>query len=72
MNTRYSAIVIQADKNKLLGDLLAIAQAEAKKRCGLKKGRIEVHEILFVPKLEIHVAVYSIPGVREERMKHAS
>jgi len=64
---KYSALVILANREKSLGDLLAIARAEAKKKVGLKKGRIRVHEILYVPKLDVHIAVFSAPDVRGGR-----
>lgn len=67
----YSALVIMADKDKPLGDLLAITRAEARRKLGLKKGRIFVHEIFYVPKLDIHVAVYSAPDVRGGRRNDA-
>jgi len=66
---KYSALVLLANREKSLGDLLAIARAEAKKKVGLKRGRITVHEILYIPKLDIHVAVFSAPDVRGERMR---
>ena len=66
---KYSALVIIADKKKTLGDILAIARAEAKKKAGLKKGRLDVHDVLYIPKLDVHVAVFSTPDVRGWRMK---
>ena len=65
---KYSALIINADRKKSLGDLLAIARAEAKKKCGLKRGIVEVHEVLYIPKLDVHVAVFSTPEVRGERL----
>ena len=67
----YSALVILADKEKPLGDLLSIARAEAKRKLGLEKCRILVHEIFYIPKLDVHVAVYSAPEVRGGRRKDA-
>ena len=67
----YSALVILAEREKPLGDLLAIARAEARRKLGLKKCRIRVHEIFYVPKLDVHVAVYCAPEVRGGRRKDA-
>jgi len=65
-----SAIVIRVnDKVKDFGDLLAIARAEAQKRHGVKRGSIEVKEIVFVPSLGVYVALYKAPDARGERSK---
>ena len=66
---KYSALVIRADRNKPLGELFAIARAEAKKKSGLKGGRVEVHELIYLSRIDIHVAVYCIPDVRDERVE---
>ncbi len=63
--------MILADKDKPLGDLLAITRAEARRKFGMKKGRIDVHEVLYIPKLDIHVAVFSAPDVRGGRRINA-
>ncbi|MFX0116858.1 MAG: hypothetical protein ACFFB3_20080 [Candidatus Hodarchaeota archaeon] len=65
----YSALVLLADRDKPLGDLLAITRAEAKRKLGLKKGRIRVHEIFYVAKLDVFVALFSAPDVRGGRRK---
>ena len=65
---KYWALVLRVDRKKTLGDLLASARAEAKKKFGLKRGRVEVHEVLYVPRLDVNVAVFSTPEVRGERM----
>lgn len=69
-SVKYSALVIRAKREKSLGDLLAIASAEAKKMYRLKQGRVEVYEVLYIPRLDVHVAVFSAPDVRVERMKN--
>jgi len=64
-----SALVIYAENDKPLGDLLAIARTEAKKKHGLKTGRVEVLAVHYVPRLGIYVAVYKTPEVRGRRLK---
>ena len=65
----HSALVIRAERDMPLGDLLAVARAEAKKRHGLKRGRIEIVEMFYVPRLSVHVALYRAPEVRGRRLK---
>jgi len=65
----YSALVIRAEKYMPLGDLLAIARAEAKKRHGLNCERVEVFEVFYVPRLDVYVALYRAPDVRGRRLK---
>jgi len=64
-----SALVIYAENDKPLGDLLAIARAEAMKKHGVKHERVEVFEITHVPRLGVYVAVYKTPEVRGRRLK---
>jgi len=66
----YSALVIHVEKSKDLGDVLAIARAEAKKKHGLKHERIDILDIVYVPRLEVYVALYKAPEVRGGRMKN--
>lgn len=61
---KYSSLVIRVEKDVSLGDLLAEAGAEAKKRHGMKHGKVKVYEMLYVPKLNVYVAVYKTPDVR--------
>jgi hypothetical protein len=63
-----SALVIRVNPRiRDLGDILAIARAEARKRHGLKHGRIEVVELLYAPRLGVYVALYKTPDVRGGR-----
>jgi len=68
-----SALVIHVNNKKVrdLGDLLAIARTEAKRRHGLEHVRIEVKEILYVPSLNVYVALYQAPAVRGGRSRDA-
>ena len=60
----FSALVIEMkQEDKDIGDLLQIACVEAMKRHHLKHGRIEVKEIIFVPRLKVYVALYKRPDV---------
>jgi hypothetical protein len=63
-----SALVIRVNEGvRDLGDLLAIARAEAMKRHGLKHSRVEVLEVVYIPRLDIYVAVYRTPDARGGR-----
>jgi len=65
-----SALVIHVnDRVKDVGDLLAIARAEARKRHGLKGVRIIVKEIVYVPSFRVYVALYKTPAVRGGRLR---
>jgi hypothetical protein len=71
--SELSALVIRVNgKIRDLGDLLAIARAEAMKRHGLKHGRVEVLEIVYVPSQSVYVALYKTPDVRGGRCKPKS
>jgi len=66
--SELSALVIRVNERiHDLGDLLAIARAEARKRHRLKHARIEVLEIIYVPSQRVYVALYRTPGVRGGR-----
>jgi hypothetical protein len=68
-----SALVIRVNEGvRDLGDLLAIARAEAMKRHGLKHSRVEVLEVVYVPRLGIYVAVYRTPEARGRRCKRGA
>jgi len=68
-----SALVIHVnEKVRDLGDLLAIARAEAKRRHGLKNVRVEVKEILYVPSLNVYVALYQAPAISGGRFRDHS
>lgn len=68
--SELSALVIRVNERiKDLGDLLAIARAEAQKRHHLKHSKAEVLEIIYVPRLDVYVALYRIPDVRGGRCK---
>jgi len=65
-----SAIVIQVtERVHDVGDLLAIASAEAQKRHGLKHERVTIKELVYVPRLAVYVALYGTPEVRGGRSK---
>lgn len=66
---QYSALVIAADKEKPLGDLLAIASAEAKKKHGLAHDRVDVVDVLYSVRLSVFVALYRSPDVMGGRAK---
>jgi hypothetical protein len=66
----YSALIIHVEKTKDFGDIVAIARAEAKKKSGIKNGKIMVHEIQYFPRIDAHVAVFSVSEVRERRLKN--
>lgn len=66
--SELSALVIKLnEKIRDLGDLLSIARAEAQKRHGLKHARIEVLEVIYVPRLNVYVALYRAHDVRGGR-----
>ena len=68
-----SALVIRVNEGvRDLGDLLAIARAEAMKRHGLKHSRVEVLEVVYIPRLDIYVAVYRTPDARGGRCKRGA
>lgn len=61
-----SALVIQINERmRDVGDVLAIARAEAQKKHGLKHRKVEVKEIVYVPRLNVYVALYKLPVVRK-------
>jgi hypothetical protein len=69
---KLSALVIHVDGRAMdLGDLLAVARAEARRRHGFKGGRILVKEILYVPSLDVYVALYQAPDVGGGRSEEA-
>ena len=49
--------------------MLAIARAEAKKKHGLKRERVEIQEIIYVPRVNVYVALYKIPDVRDKKSR---
>ena len=68
-----SALVIHVnEKVRDLGDLLAIARAEARRRHGLRRVRIDVKEVLYVASLDVYVALYQAPAVRGGRFRDAT
>lgn len=69
LRTSWALVIRVNDKIRDLGDLLAVARAEAQKRHGLKHVKIEVVEIIYVPSQGVYVALYKTPGVRRGRCK---
>ncbi len=69
-SVEYSALVIRAERDKALADLLAIARVEAMKRHGLKHKKVDVLEIVYIPRLNVYAALYRTPEVRGGRMKN--
>ncbi|MBS7612229.1 hypothetical protein KEJ27_08545 [Candidatus Bathyarchaeota archaeon] len=66
--SELSALVIRInEKIKDLGDLLAIARAEAQKKHHVKGVKIEILDIAFIPRLNVYVALYKTPVVRGRR-----
>ncbi len=66
----YSAIVIHVEKDKGIGDLLAIARAETMKKHGLKREKVDILEFIYVQRLDVYVTLYKAPEVRGRRMKN--
>ena len=61
-----SIVIIPNDRTKEIGDLLAIARAEARKRERMNKNP-PVLVLEFIPKLGIYVAVYEVPDTQKPK-----
>lgn len=63
------ALVIYANrKTKDVGDLLAIARAEAQKREHTRHN-VTVHSIIYDPVTQVYVALYQPPGARGVKVR---
>lgn len=62
---RLRALVITPnERTKDVGDILAIARAEAQKREHTRQN-ISIKVVKFVAELSVYVALYMVPDVRE-------
>lgn len=60
-------VIIPNARTKEIGDLLAVARAEARKREHIIKNPT-VHALKFFPELGVYVAVYEVEGVQKPKV----
>ena len=59
-------VIIPNSRTKKLGDLLAVARAEARKREHTQQNP-PIRSLIFVPECDVYVAVYEVQGVQKPR-----
>lgn len=57
-------VIVPNSRTKEISDLLAVARAEAKKREHAKH-RLPIRSVIFVPELDVYIAVYEVKGVQK-------